>query len=152
MISARADLFKNSLCLLTPSGKKSAHATAHIAEFWRRIGAKTIILTPEKHDAILAFTSHLPHIVAFSLMAAVPANILSFAAGGLKDTTRIAMSHPKLWSDIFLTNKNNAMDAITAFELSLKKIKKLIRASNEPGLISFLAKAKNKRAGLPQKS
>ncbi len=105
IVNANADIFKGSLCILTPTGKTRKNALARIKKLWARAGARVILLSPEEHDRILSFTSHLPHIVSFSLINSIPVEFLKFASGGLKDTTRIAASNPKLWKGIFRTNK-----------------------------------------------
>ncbi len=149
---ARADLFKNSILILTPEHCKQSDSLTRLAEFWEKLGAKTIVMTPEKHDHILAFSSHLPHAAAFSLMQALPKEILSFGAGGLKDTTRIALSSPDIWADIFISNKSEILKSINAFEASLKTIKKAIAGQNKKELLSFLKRSKDKRKLIPSRS
>jgi hypothetical protein len=80
-----------------------------IEKLWRALGARVILLSTDKHDKALAFVSHLPHIVAFSLINVIPADFLKFSSSGLKDTTRIAASSSNLWEDIFFSNKKAAL-------------------------------------------
>lgn len=149
---ARPDLLKGSLCILTPDGKKSADSIKRIDKFWRRLGAKTLILEPQKHDSLLASASHLPHAIAFSLIDAIPKGAIKFVAGGLKDTTRIALSNPDVWVDIFLTNRKNVLRSIDAFERSLKRLKKSLTRHDKKSLFFFLAKAQRLRRRIPAKS
>ncbi|MDD5775974.1 MAG: prephenate dehydrogenase, partial [Candidatus Omnitrophica bacterium] len=111
IINARPGIFKDSLCILTPTDKTSKKALAKIKALWLKTGARLVTLSPEAHDKALSFTSHLPHIAAFSLINSVPLNFLKLSSGGLKDTTRVALSSPKLWQGIFLTNRNDLLKA-----------------------------------------
>ena len=104
--NARADLFKNSLCLLVVPKKYNPQDLNRVKKLWEALGARTLVLNSARHDRILAFTSHLPHVVVFSLLDCLRSDYLKFGAGGLKDTTRIGLSDPLLWKDIFLTNRH----------------------------------------------
>lgn len=138
-------LFKNSLCLLTPTGKEKKGSLRRIALFWQHLGARTKLMDAESHDRILAFTSHLPHAAAFSLISALPQHILRLSAGGLRDATRIAMSEPKVWADIFLSNKKNVILALQCFEKELKRLENAIRLSDRKTMMNFLSGAVKKR-------
>jgi prephenate dehydrogenase len=105
--NANASLFKGSLCILTPDKMAKQDCLRKVKKIWAGVGAKTLEVTPLKHDKIMAFVSHLPHAISFALMNSVPKALLKFAASGLKDTTRISASEPELWSDIFLSNDKN---------------------------------------------
>lgn len=143
--NAHPGLFKNSLCLLTPTKKTNKRAMEKINLLWKRIGAKTNSLSPEAHDKILAFVSHLPHIVAFSLIESVPGNFLKFGSTGLKDTTRIASSDSELWAEIFLSNQKNILQAVTKLEKNISRIKSVVKTKNKKQLSAILKKAKEKR-------
>jgi prephenate dehydrogenase len=145
ILNARADLFKNSLCLLTPTPLTKTFVRKKIEELWSELDAKVFSVAPDKHDEILAFISHLPHIVAFSLIGAIPEKFLNFASGGLKDTTRIAASDSELWADIFLSNQKNITRSIEMFEKRISEIKLAIKKKNKKLLNRILAEAKNKR-------
>lgn len=145
---AHADLFKGTLCILTPQ-KSGKTATKKIEKFWRGLGAKTILMAPRRHDRVLAMTSHLPHVAAFALAKILPADLAAFCAGGFRDTTRIALSNPGLWRDIFLTNKEPVLKSIAAFESSLKELRRSILTGDGQGLAAFLKKARQKRQNLP---
>ncbi len=143
--NADAQIFKDSLCILTPTGKTLPRAKKKIERLWRSLGVKTVAMTPGEHDKILSFISHLPHVAAFSLMDTVPERFLRFAAGGLKDTTRIAASDPRLWAEIFLHNRNNMLKNIALYEKKLGIIKSAIQRKDKKNLISSLKKAQQKR-------
>lgn len=146
--NARADLFKNSLCLLVSPKKYNPQDLSRVKKLWEALGARTLVLNSEKHDRILSFTSHLPHAVAFSLIDCIKPEYFSFAASGLKDTTRIALSDSLLWKDIFLTNRKQLLLAINTFEKSLRRMKILIKDNRTDKLKGYLEKARDKRNGL----
>jgi prephenate dehydrogenase len=139
------DMFENTLCILTPTHKTNKKAFNKIKKFWQSLGAQVKILNPSEHDRVLGFVSHLPHIVAFSLIQSIPEKYLKFAPLGLKDMTRIASSDPVVWSDIFFTNRKLLLEMIDRFVVFLRRFKKLIRSNNEVRLTQILFNIKNKR-------
>jgi len=145
ILNANSNIFKGSLCVLTPTKRTDSKALVKIKSFWAKLGAKVICLSPDEHDKVLAFTSHLAHLAAFSLINTVPAGFLKFASGGLKDTTRIAASEPELWQGIFLTNKTELLKALSLFESNLKNIKSAIIENNKNKLTGILKTAQKKR-------
>lgn len=144
----QADMFKDSLCILTPTGNTDPASLGKIKKLWARLGARVVFLSPETHDRILSFVSHLPHAVAFSLIGAVPGKYLGFGANGLKDTTRIALSESRLWADIFLSNRKNILRSVEIFEDNLRALKSAIGRKDLKALIRFLEKSKGKRENL----
>jgi len=145
-ISSSTDkLFDKSKVIITPTNKTNKKSLDKIKTFWKRLNANVILLSPEKHDKILSRTSHLPHVVAFSLVNSIPDKFLNFGASGLKDITRIALSDPEIWSDIFLSNKKEVLHAVNDFEKKIKQIKKAISRNQRKQLIQILNMAKNKR-------
>ncbi len=146
--NARADLFKNSLCLLVPPKKYSPQDLSRVKKLWEALESRTMVLNSARHDRILAFTSHLPHAVVFSLIDCLKSDYLKFGAGGLKDTTRIGLSDPLLWRDIFLTNRKELLSAINTFEKSFQRLKSLIKNNNDGALRAYLEKSRDKRNGL----
>src|SRR6185312_8075756 len=110
--SGFAELFINRWCILTPPPGADAQAAERLATFWRGIGAKVATMTPEHHDLVLAVTSHLPHLIAYTIVGTADelgevteSEVLQFSAGGFRDFTRIAASDPTMWRDVFLANK-----------------------------------------------
>jgi len=142
------DMFKESLCVLTPTKDTSPRALKRIKSLWAQLGARVVLLNPGTHDKILSFVSHLPHAVAFTLIDAVPDKYLRFTANGLKDTTRIASSDSRLWADIFLSNRRNMLEAIESFQGKLSRIKSAISRKDEKALIAILKRAKGKKENL----
>jgi prephenate dehydrogenase len=148
VINSSPLIFKGSLCIMTPRGDYSKAAFIKIKDLWIKLGARVISMSPEKHDRILSLTSHLPHIVAFSLINTVPENILKLSSGGLKDTTRIAASDSLLWRDVFLSNRANSLKAIKLFEKNLSEIKSAIKTGNAVFLERLLRKSNRIRESL----
>lgn len=148
ILNADAQIFKGSLCILTPTKTTKMPALNKISVFWKRMGAKTIFLDPQTHDKILSITSHLPHAVAFALIGIVPAKYFEFSAGGLKDITRIALSDNELWADIFLSNRKNILKGIHLLQSNLSRIKSAIKFQNRHLLSKILKEAKKKREKL----
>jgi len=141
---ARADIFENSLCILTPTKKTRPGALKAARSLWKSLGAKVVNLSPAGHDRAIAFVSHLPHIVVFSLMNSIPAGLLKLGAKGLKDTTRIAASDSRLWADIFLSNRY-FLETVNEFQVSLSKLKKAIKAKDALLLRQLLDSARKKK-------
>jgi len=146
--NARADLFRGSLCILTPLQNTNRRGIEKIKLLWRSFGARVILLSPVEHDKILSFVSHLAHIAAFSLIAAVPGEYFKFASSGLKDTTRIAASESELWADIFLSNRRNILEAMNLLEGDLSRIREAIAKKDKRGLAAILQHAAKKRKAL----
>ena len=145
---ADPDIFNDSVCVLTPTKNTKNKALNKIKKLWTNVGAKVVLLTPQMHDKILSFTSHLPHIAAFSLMNAVPSKHFGLQATGLRDTTRIAASDSALWTSIFLSNRKNLLEAINSLQKELSWVKLAIQRNNKKSLSVILKKAKTKRSEL----
>jgi prephenate dehydrogenase len=148
VINASPSIFKGSVCILTPTGRTSSRALKNIKFLWKGLGAKIIILPPKEHDKVLAFVSHLPHLIAFSLINTIPERLLKFSSGGLKDTTRIAASDTILWRDILLSNRVNLLSAIKLFESNLARLKSAIKANKSKAVESILSQSKRIRENL----
>ncbi|MFH1406926.1 MAG: prephenate dehydrogenase [Candidatus Omnitrophota bacterium] len=142
---ANADLFKNSICILTRTKKTNAAAFNKMAKLWKLLGARVVVLSAPAHDKILAQVSHLPHIVAVALIKAVDRNSLKFAAGGFRDTTRIAAGEPAMWRDICLTNKAKLVKAIDRYVKAIAQLRKDIAGGNSTELMRRFSNAKNIR-------
>jgi len=145
---ARADLLNGSPCIVTKTAKTGAAALKKITGFWKALGAKVNVMSPAAHDKSVSLISHLPHIVAFGLAGAVPVKELKYAAEGFKDTTRVALSDPRLWADIFASNKREIAKAGLAFEKYYKKIIKAITQGRYSEIVRLLEEAKDVRSFL----
>lgn len=145
--NAKDDLFAGSLCLVVPTKNTQKESLRKIQRFWKTLGARAEALDAASHDRILAFVSHLPHAAAFGLIDCIKPAYLRYAAGGLKDTTRIGLSDSRLWRDIFLTNRKACVQAIKSFKQSLARLEFLIKTNQPKALASYLERARNKRNG-----
>ncbi|MFN8543347.1 MAG: prephenate dehydrogenase/arogenate dehydrogenase family protein [Candidatus Binatia bacterium] len=138
--AARADLFRGRLCVLTPTAATDPTALARLRDLWEAVGARVEEMAPAVHDAILARVSHLPHLVAFALVAAAAAaradghRVLAYAGSGFRDTTRVAASRAEVWRDIALANGPALLDAVAEFRVALDRLEELVRARDGAGL------------------
>lgn len=147
-VHATADLFDRSLCLVTPTERTNKPAEEKVKVFWQKLGAQIKTISPQEHDRILSYISHLPHVVAYALMGIIPDECLPMAAQGLKDTTRIAASSPNMWNDICMTNSRLVIKALDEIVKALSSYRKLIVLKDEQNLIEHFKKAKIKRDSL----
>lgn len=143
--AAAADLFDGTLCVLTPTPQTPARAVRAVGALWRAVGMRTMAMTPERHDAVVAMVSHLPHLAAASLVAAAAPDELKVAAAGFADTTRVALGDPSLWQDICLSNREAVLDALGRFERALIHLRQAIAYRDAPELYDFLAAAQRRR-------
>ena len=152
-----ADLFRGARCILTPTRKTDPQALQVIREMWEATGATVATMDPFLHDRVLGGVSHLPHVVAYSLINAlieirerlVPElNLMDYSGGGLRDTTRIAASSPEMWRDICLWNRQNLIAMIEVYERHLLHLKQLIESGDGPGVEKELERAKQARERL----
>ncbi len=145
---ARADLFEGKLVVIT-SDDKSPAAQVHATEkLWQALGARTMQMTPAEHDAALARTSHLPHIVAAALAAATPANLLPLAASGWRDTTRVASGGADLWRQILEENRQPVIKVLEEFAGDVQNWLAALRSGNGKMLEQLLLEGKQKRDAL----
>lgn len=145
---AYAELFQKSICFITKTKKTNRKALKIVENLWRKMGARTIIVSPSVHDRIVAQVSHLPHMVSASLVDFVKKDFLQYAAAGFKDTTRIAAGDPDIWHDISFSNKHALLQSISGFEKKLAAMKKFISKGQDRLLMDMLKRAKCKRDSL----
>lgn len=152
---ASANLFRDFYYVITPTKSTDSNAFKTLHTLLNSIGANVIAVEADRHDKILATLSHLPHMVSALLVnmaskqVAEKKNWLSLAAGGFRDTTRIAASNPAIWLDICLENKQALLDNLTEFEKSLSELIGLIEKDKKAKLKEVLTKARNVRIKLP---
>ena len=144
---ADRDLFKNAVCIVTKTSESNENDIKFVKTFWENIGLSVEIMDAPSHDTILAYTSHLPHVVAYALSGLQDSNFLKYASSGFKDTTRIASSDPNLWKDIFMTNKNNMVSSIDELIKELERIKNAIGNGQDEELLEILERCKKVRDG-----
>jgi prephenate dehydrogenase len=150
VLAARADLYANSVCVITPTKKSNSAAVRKLEKFWQSLGARTLRLDAAKHDLLVSRSSHLPHVVAATLANLVlhPANSKSqvgLCATGFRDTTRIASGSPEMWRDIALSNRKNVARSVDAFVAELKKFQSALKRNDAKSVERFFANAKERR-------
>jgi prephenate dehydrogenase len=146
--AARGDLFAGRTVVVTPTASTDDRATEVVEGFWRSLRARVARLSPQRHDEVLARTSHLPHLVASALAAATPADMLPLTAGGWSDTTRIAAGDAEMWQQILLANSVQTLKALGDFERVLTAIRQAVEAGDRDRLASILAEGKSRRDAL----
>jgi cyclohexadieny/prephenate dehydrogenase len=129
-----ATLFRGRWCILTPLDGTPETAIERVATFWRRLGAEVERMDPDHHDRVLAITSHLPHLIAYTIVgtasdleAVTESEVIKFSAGGFRDFTRIAASDPTMWRDVFLSNKEAVLEMLQRFSEDLSHLQRAIR-------------------------
>ncbi|MDE2027631.1 MAG: prephenate dehydrogenase [Candidatus Omnitrophica bacterium] len=145
---ANAQLYEGGVCVMTPTDKTNRLAREKIRQFWVQLGSNVKLMKPQEHDEVLAYISHLPHLLAFALMKAMPDNFLEYAPQGLKDTTRVAASDPDMWRDIALTNHKPILKALDDTVKILAAMRKAIVGRDAEVLTDILKTAKDKRRRL----
>ncbi|MCU7796020.1 MAG: prephenate dehydrogenase/arogenate dehydrogenase family protein [Candidatus Thiodiazotropha sp. (ex Myrtea spinifera)] len=148
--AAFASLYQNRRVILTPTSETEAKAVSRVAEMWRQCGADITRMPVAHHDEILAATSHLPHMLAFSLvdsLARLKENdeIFRYAAGGFRDFTRIASSNPVMWRDICLANQDHLSAMLTRFADELHELAAILEQGDSEGLLEIFERAKQAR-------
>jgi prephenate dehydrogenase len=155
--AARADLFENAVCVLTPTRKSNAIAIRKLERFWKSLGARVLKLPPEQHDLFVSRTSHLPHVVAATLANLVlnptnPKAQSQLCANGFRDTTRIASGSPEMWRDIALSNRKNLAKSVDAFISELQKFQRVLKKSDARAISKCFETAKTCRDNWNAKS
>ena len=152
--NARADIFSGTTCILTPANRDGRKAVKVVEDLWRGVGAKILLLEPEEHDFLVAYTSHLPHVLATTL-----ANLMGkvckqdprarrIVAGSILDMTRIAASNSEMWTDVCLSNTKAISESINVIIEYLEKFKKLIEKRREKKLGDIFQKGRLERRKL----
>ncbi len=153
--SGFAELFINRWCILTPPPGADAAAVEKLATFWRALGANVETMAADHHDLVLAVTSHLPHLIAYTIVGTADeledvtqAEVLKFSAGGFRDFTRIAASDPTMWRDVFLANKDAVLEMLGAFQEDLSKLTRAIRRGDGEALFDHFTRTRAIRRGI----
>ncbi len=150
--NAKKNLFNNKWCILTPQSNNSKKNIQKLREVWESIGMHVSIMTSDDHDKIMSITSHLPHLIAFTIVGTAfdynnkeKKKLLNFSAGGFRDFTRIASSDPTMWRDIFINNKKNIVMTVNEFISDLKKFRDLINTNQSKKIFELIKKTKSIR-------
>lgn len=150
-----AELFVNRWCILTPPVGADAKMVEKLAAFWRLLGANVELMAPDHHDLVLAITSHLPHLIAYTIVgtademqAVTRSEVLKFSAGGFRDFTRIAASDPTMWRDVFLANKDAVLEMLGRFNEDVSALTKAIRKGDGDALFEHFERTRAIRKGI----
>jgi cyclohexadieny/prephenate dehydrogenase len=154
--SGFAELFVNRWCILTPPPQTDAAAVERLVAFWRLLGANVETMSPEHHDVVLAVTSHLPHLIAYTMVGTADdveklvarSEVMKFSAGGFRDFTRIAASDPTMWRDVFLHNKEAVLELLGRFNEDLSLLARAIRWDDGDKLFEFFTRTRAIRRGI----
>jgi cyclohexadieny/prephenate dehydrogenase len=129
-----ASLFQGRWCIITPPARADATMVERLSEFWRRLGARVELMDAAHHDRVLAVTSHLPHLIAYSIVGTASdleqvtrGEVIKYSAGGFRDFTRIAASDPVMWRDVFLNNREAVLELLGRFTEDLVALQRAIR-------------------------
>jgi prephenate dehydrogenase len=148
--AANANLFRDRRVVLTPLAENSASDVDIVTAAWQSCGARVARMQPEAHDAVLGAVSHFPHVLAYALvhefaMRDNAAELFGFAGGGFKDFTRIASSHPEMWRDICVVNREAIVAELDRYAAKLDSVRSLLAAGDGPALERLFAEAKSAR-------
>jgi cyclohexadieny/prephenate dehydrogenase len=144
-----ASLFQNRWCILTPAEGTPDSAVQQVTAFWERLGAQVEVMDAAHHDLVLAVTSHLPHLIAYTIVGTASdlegvtqSEVIKYSAGGFRDFTRIAASDPTMWRDVFLTNKDAVLEMLQRFSEDLTALQRAIRWGDGEALFDLFTRTR----------
>lgn len=150
-----ATLFDQRWCIITPQAQDSEEAVRKLRDFWQALGAKVEEMDPAHHDLVLAVTSHLPHLIAYTIVGTASeleevteSEVIKYSAGGFRDFTRIAASDPVMWRDIFLNNKDAVLNTLQRFNEDLTMLQQAIRRGDGDKLEAWFQRTRSIRRSI----
>ena len=150
-----ATLFHNRWCILTPPEGTDPAKIAQLQIFWERLGSNVEIMDAAHHDLVLAITSHLPHLIAYTIVgtasdleSVTQSEVIKYSAGGFRDFTRIAASDPTMWRDVFLTNKDAVLEMLQRFSEDLTALQRAIRWGDGDALFDLFTRTRAVRRSI----
>jgi prephenate dehydrogenase len=143
--NARADLFSQGLCIVTPAERTDAQAVGRIEQFWQSLQMRTVRMSPQMHDQLTADISHLPHAIAAALVRIQSSESRKLAGRGYLDSTRIAAGDPALWSDILLDNRDNLRSGLERIQLEIRELLERLDAGDASAVQAWLGAAATAR-------
>jgi cyclohexadieny/prephenate dehydrogenase len=150
-----AALFYNRWCILTPETGTDSSAVDRLAAFWNALGARVEAMDAARHDLVLAVTSHLPHLIAYTIVgtashleAITEGEVIKYSAGGFRDFTRIAASDPTMWRDIFLSNREAVLDVLGRFLGDLEELSQAIQGGDGGLLFDWFSRTREIRRAI----
>ncbi len=146
------ELFENRWCILTPLEDTDPQALERLSAFWRACGSNVEIMDPKHHDLVLGITSHLPHLIAYNIVATAAdleevteSEVIKYSAGGFRDFTRLAASDPTMWRDVFLNNREAVLELLGRFSEDLSALQRAIRWGEGEKLFDLFSRARKIR-------
>lgn len=150
-----ASLFHNRWCILTPPDGADPAKVAQLTSFWERLGANVETMDATHHDLVLAITSHLPHLIAYTIVGTASdletvtrSEVIKYSAGGFRDFTRIAASDPTMWRDVFLSNKDAVLEMLQRFSEDLTALQRAIRWGDGDALFDLFTRTRAVRRSI----
>ena len=150
-----ATLFENRWCVLTPEPGTDSDAVARVADLWRRAGSNIETMDADHHDRVLAITSHLPHLIAYTIVGTVfdletstQQEVIKYSATGFRDFTRIAASDPVMWRDVFMNNREAVLEMLGRFTEDLSRLQRAIRWGEADVLEELFTRTRDVRRGI----
>jgi len=144
-----ASLFRQRWCIITPPADADPALLASLSQFWEALGAKVEVMDAAHHDMVLAVTSHLPHLIAYTIVGTADdlegvtqSEVIKYSAGGFRDFTRIAASDPTMWRDVFLSNKDAVLDMLQRFTEDLTALQRAIRVGDGQQLFDHFTRTR----------
>jgi cyclohexadieny/prephenate dehydrogenase len=152
-----AELFKNRWCIVTPMAHTELHAVEKVVKLWEACGSNIELMNPDHHDLVLGITSHLPHLIAYTIVGTattleedLKGEVIKFSASGFRDFTRIAASDPVMWRDVFLNNKDAVLEVLQRFTEDLTALQKAIRKQDGDYLYQTFKRTRDIRRAIIQ--
>jgi cyclohexadieny/prephenate dehydrogenase len=150
-----ATLFHNRWCIITPPEPTNLLLLTALVEFWEALGANVELMDPQHHDLVLAVTSHLPHLIAYTIVGTASdledvtqSEVIKYSAGGFRDFTRIAASDPTMWRDVFLSNKDAVLEMLQRFTEDLTALQRAIRVGDGQALFDHFTRTRAVRRSI----
>ena len=150
-----AELFRDRWCILTPLPDTAPEATARVKALWESAGMRVASMPAEHHDKVLAMTSHLPHLIAYTIVGTatdleedLKSEVIAYSAGGFRDFTRIAASDPVMWRDIFLANREAVLEMLQRYSEDLTALQRAIRRGDGDILYDWFARTRTIRRSI----
>jgi cyclohexadieny/prephenate dehydrogenase len=144
-----ATLFAGRWCIITPAESADPAAVAALSDFWHALGSKIEIMDAAHHDLVLAVTSHIPHLIAYTIVGTASdledvtqSEVIKYSAGGFRDFTRIAASDPVMWRDVFLTNRQAVLEMLGRFTEDLTALQRAIRSGDGDRLFDLFTRTR----------
>ena len=150
-----ATLFDNRWCILVPSPGTDPAQIDRLARYWRGLGSNVDVMEPAHHDLVLAVTSHVPHLIAYTIVGVADdlgrvsgSEVIKYSAAGFRDFTRIAASDPTMWRNVFLNNKAGTLEILGRFTEELFALQRAIRTNDGPSIHDYFTRTRAIRRGI----